>query len=428
MMFYLRFALNSLISRARQYRSLFSVCAVGVCIMLSVLMVTDGMLVSMNEKARQYYGGDFQLLGGLHLVHPASESVRVVEALKSVLPAKAAVSMRYNYDARNESYYFEGASVRQRVIQGVDFESEKALFSKFTFIEGNAVSNDSGDTVILSEPIAKKLGVHIGDEITLFISTNDGYKNTVPLEVTGIFQDSSIFGMYTSYVDIRGLMKALDLPELVVNKICVYYTEGDLTHSELQKIQNGLEKLIPMFPLSNNKNDFYDAIKHSEEPLYGIVPLDANVSDLRLLVQALRGIVLIIVVLLVIIISVGISSTFRVIVMKRTVESGTFRALGMKPAGLMGVYFTEVLLLLLSGCISGMFASFIVVKVASTFNLSFISGFDMFLTGGCLAPVFVFSEVIFLIGVILVTTLGAVLFTLRKLIHISPVGAIAATV
>ena len=132
-----------------------------------------------------------------------------------------------------------------------------------------------------------------------------------------------------------------------------------------------------------------------------------------------------IVVMLVLIISVGISSTFRVIILKRAVESGTFRALGMKPSGLMALYFTEILLLLVSGTLLGFAASLVVVKIASAYNLSFVSGFDLFLTGGHLAPYLNVGETLVLLSVIFVTTLGAVLFTLRKLVHVSPVGALA---
>ncbi len=65
------------------------------------------------------------------------------------------------------------------------------------------------------------------------------------------------------------------------------------------------------------------------------------------------------------------------------------------------------------------------MNVASIYNLSFVSGFDLFLTGGHLAPVLYAAEAGFLLAIIFVTTLGAVLFTLRKLVHISPVGALA---
>lgn len=422
---YLNFAVKSLLNRVKQYRSLFAVSAVGVCVMLSVLMITDGMLDSMTEKMRQFYGGDFMILSGFSDEEwSASDNNAMFECLESALHKDVEISTRYSKTSGDKSFFFEGVGVKQRTVQGVDFEAERALFSNFTFIEGNAEPRSSHDGAVISLPAAEKLGVHIGDEVVLFYENNK-IKNTVSLVVTGIFQDSSVFGMYTSYIDYDVMMRLLAFENSVFDKVCVYYLNGAPSKKEIARVQKELEKNCNMFPLSYDKSDWQDYDVPEGMEIYALIPLEANVSDLQKLSLALRAIVVLIVVVLVIIISVGISSTFRVIVMKRAVESGTFRALGMKPANLMLLYFTEVFVLLLSGCLIGFAASFIVTKIASIFNLSFVSGFDLFLTGGHLAPVFYAGKTLLLAAVIFVTTLGAVLFTLRKLIHISPVGALS---
>ena len=428
---YLNFAVKSLVNRARQYRSLFAVSAVGVCIMLSVLMITDGMLDSMTEKMRQYYGGDFMILGGVKYVdencseYTIENSQRMLDALKEILPKDAEISVRNTKTGGDKSFFFEGTGVKQRTLHGVDFENERALFQKFTFVEGDAEPRTDHDGVVISLPVARKLGVHVGDEVTLFFD-EDGLKNTIMLVVTGIFQDSSVFGMYTSYMDYQASKKILSLGEInAIDKICVYYKNGSPSAGEISRVQNELEKRFKMFPLSDDKEKWRDYDKEPDEEIYALIPLSANISELQTLASALHAIVALIVAMLVLIISVGISSTFRVIVMKRAVESGTFRALGMKPSGLMTLYFTEVFVLLVSGCVIGFALSLVTVKIVSVFNLSFISGFDLFLTGGCLAPRLYGIKAIFLAAVIFVTTLGAVLFTLRKLIHISPVGALS---
>ncbi|MBO7123950.1 MAG: FtsX-like permease family protein [Treponema sp.] len=430
---YFNFAIKSLISRAKQYRSLFAVCVVGVCVMLSVLMTTDGMIDSMTEKMRQYYGGDFMILSDnewhLELLEMYDG---MIAALKEILPKGTEISYRYKRDSGDKSLFFEGVSVKQRSVQGVDFSLEKALFEKFNFVEGGIEVRESHDTLLLSEPAAKKLGVHIGDNVVLLMDTPFG-QNTVTLVVTGIFQDSSVFGMYTSYIDYQAMKDCMGFTQVendiikfnVIDKICVYYPNGAPTKSEIARVQAELEKRFDMFPLSYDKTKWQDYDVPKDKKIFALIPLSANVSDLQKLSMALRAIVVLIVVMLVIIISVGISSTFRVIVLKRAVESGTFRALGMKPKGLMALYFTEILLLLVSGSATGFAASLAIAKFASSYNLSFISGFDLFLTGGHLAPVLHFGEAAFLLAVIFVTTLGAVLFTLRKLVHISPVGALA---
>ncbi len=431
---YLNFAVKSLASRAKQYRSLFAVCAVGVCVMLSVLMVTDGMLDSMTEKTRQYYGGDFMVLGGKHKDSGFLEDYeKVMDALREILPKGTEVSYRYKKDSGDKSLFFEGISVKQRSLQGVDFSLEKDLFDKFNFVEGGIEERPNHDSILISSPVAEKLGVHIGDSVVLLTETILGYQNTVNLVVTGIFQDSSVFGMYTSYMDYKALKEALGWTDFLkygavlnlVDKICVYYPNGAPNEKELFRVQSELEKRFNMYPLNFDKKDWQDYDIPEGKEVFALVPLIANVSDLQKLSKALRAIVALIVVMLVVIISVGISSTFRVIILKRAVESGTFRALGMKPSGLMALYFTEILLLLISGTAIGFAFSLVIVKIASIYNLSFISGFDLFLTGGHLAPVLYVGEASTLLAIIFVTTLGAVLFTLRKLVHISPVGALA---
>lgn len=427
---YLNFAVKSLLNRARQYRSLFAVSAIGVCIMISVLMITDGMLDSMTEKMRQYYGGDFMILGGekyydeKYSGYPLEKLQEMIVALKEILSKDTQISARLSKTNGDKSFFFEGIGVKQRTLQGVNFEDERALFQKFTFVEGNADARADGDGAVISLPVAQKLGVHVGDEVVLFFE-EDNLKNTVSLVVTGIFQDSSVFGMYTSYIDYKALIKLLSINVNLTDKICVYYPRGLPSSGEIRRVQSELEKRFDMFPLSYNKEDWRNFDRNDDDIIYALIPLEANISDLRKLSSALHAIVALIVAMLVLIISVGISSTFRVIVMKRAVESGTFRALGMKPAGLMLLYFTEVFVLLVSGCAIGFALSLVVTKIISGFNLSFVVGFDLFLMGGHLAPSLYIGKVFFLLAVIFVTTLGAVLFTLRKLIHISPVGALS---
>lgn len=427
-MFYFKIALKSILNRHQQYKSLFAVTAVGICIMLSALMITDGMIKSMNEKARQYYGGDVQFLGGEKLEKSLVQSSKEVETIYECLSNDdVLIFERYNHDASSDSYYFEGTSVKQRAIIGVDFKKESELFSKFTFVEGSYLSEEYEDTVLLSEPIAKKLGCHVGDLITYYCPTDFGI-NTSEFVLTGIFQDASVFGMYTSYVNYNSLINALK-KDSIINRISVYFRNGEPSARKILKLYSELSSKYTMFEYGIDKQVFYNDLDHLPEGIkkYALIPLSSNVTDLKLVVSALQLIVAAIVLMLMIIISVGISSTYRVIVIKRNVESGTLRAIGMRPSGVMKLFVTEAFLLLVSGALTGFIVSFLIVNIISKFNLSFVSGFDLFLTGGCLIPSVNCLKIIGLVTVIIVTTLCSVLFTLRKLVHVSPVTAMATT-
>ena len=184
-----------------------------------------------------------------------------------------------------------------------------------------------------------------------------------------------------------------------------------------------------MYKLTDDKNQFF-AVLYDEaapKPLFALITLDANIKDLQMLIDAIKAIVILITIILMAIISVGIGSTYRVIVMRRITEIGIYRALGMKPEGIRTLFLTETFFLLLAGCTAGILLSAAATGILARFNFSFIPAFDIFLTDGHLMPQVRLAKIATLLGTIIVTTLLSVLFTIRSAVHISPVGALATT-
>lgn len=478
-------AVNTLLYNRKQYTSLFAVCVASVAIMLSAVCVADGMLAALSQKARLYYGGDLQLMAG-GKGHPIKNIEAVEDALQKSLPATARVYERFDYDASDTALFFQGESVRQRMFKGVDFAAERGLFSSCTFTDGDAEPLDTHDTIVISDAVAKKLGVRAGDAVTLQIITKDDYTNTVPLVVKGISQDSSLFGMYTSYIDIKALRHSTTYPDDYVNRLCIHYNNPHTVGiRKIKALQASLGKKINMFPLTADKEVFFDALDEIEDaawydaaakkrselgmtekeynsklpkneedddeataairakikavraaaeaamdnvpPMYALITIDANINDLRMLTDAMSLIVAIIIAFLVAIISVGIASTYRVIVLRRTVEIGTYRALGMARHRVRELFVVEAVELLVSSFIAGLLLAALILMLLFQFDFSFIPAFDMFLSRGHILPAPSAAKGIMLLLLISVTTVLSVLFTVRNIIHISPVGALSTT-
>ena len=426
--FFAKLSFKSIVNNRAQYRSLFAVCLFGVAIILATIMITDGMIHAVNERARLYYGGDLQFMGGsndLGIRNPDDFILKI----KKYVPTDVRFYTRFDYDARNSAFYYEGTKVRQRVYKGVDFEEEKELFSNFTFVEGGIEVSSEHNTMILSEPIAKRLSLHAGDMITLQLYTINAYTNTMDLVVTGIFQDSSLFGMYTSYMDIQSLRRATGYPEQYTNRICLDWQKNPPSKADVLKLQKGLSSELNMFPLTEDKQQFYNTLFDSvtPKPIYAIITLDANIKDLQMIISALSSVTVLITVILMAIIAVGIGSTYRVIVMKRVTEIGIYRAIGMKSSGVKKLFLYETAFILFAGFLSGILCALFIVFAVSRINLSVIPAFDIFLTAGLLLPKFSVAKGLGLLAVIAVTTILSVLFTVRNVVHISPVGALATT-
>ena len=429
--FFSNMALHTLVYNRKQYVSLFLVCTMGVLIMLSASFVSDGMLRAVHKKAKVYYGGDLMLMGGNKDTRHLGDIPLLCSRLQEIVGDDVRFFSRIDLDATESQFFYEGMSVRLRMFKGVDFDDEAELFASFDFQEGSAASSPEHDTVLLSAYIARRLGVHAGDKVTLMMITEDSnFTNTMELRIGGIFADTSLFGAYTAYLDIQAMRTVGDYAPDHVNRLCMYYQRKEPGRKEALAVQEGLEKYYRLCPLTDDKHDVYEALRNyavEDGILYGLVTLDANIKNLKLLIEAMTAVVFLVIAVLVIIISVGMGSTFRIIVMKRVTEIGTYRALGMKPTGVKLLFLTESFYLLVAGFIAGLLCALGISTLFSLIDFSFIPSFSIFLEGNHLLPSYKIAKSLLLFCIILVTTGLSMLFTIRHVVHISPVGAIATT-
>ena len=419
----LKMGLRSLIYRRKQYSSLFCACLFGVAVSLFCLYSVNGMLSALEDKARIYYGGDLQFVGGVGM----NQSVENVEHLTPYFPEGSVIAERFDFDADYAAFYFEGTGVRQRVIKGVNFEKEKKLFASFNYIEGSAEGLYGTNGVLLSEPIAQMLEVHTGDEITFMLRNAAWQINTVTLVVKGIFRDSSLFGMYTSYMDRELLSSVYGYPSYLCNRICVMLPDGTPSKKELEGYQAALSQDFPMYQLVEDKQVYYDNCLYTENPPYALIKLSANLQEIQIIIDAMKVIVAFVIIMLLIIIVTGVSSTFRVIAMKRINEIGIYKAIGMKRMRIYGMLLTETLLLLIAACIAGYILSCLLSGLIGLINFSFIPAFDIFLVNGKMKGIISFVYFILIFIVIVVTTTLAVMFAVKKSVSVTPCQALAVT-
>lgn len=418
----LKMGLRSLVYRRKQYTSLMLVCMFGVGISLFCLFLVDGMLESLENKARIYYGGDYLFQGG-GWEYEQSNPEENCDILKTVFPKDTVISKRLHFDAADSNFFFEGVGVRMRVIQGVDFSVESDFFSSLNYRDGNASEMAGSNGILLSAPIADMLEVSVGDEITFMLNTRWNSLNTVPLVVKGIFQDSSLFGMYTAYMDIDCLKAAYGYPSNWCNRICITVPSDEDMGADYYQAE--LEKYFTMYPQVDDKQLFYDHRAELEFPNYALIKLSANLQDVQILIDAMKLISSLVILILVIIIVAGVSSSFRVIAMKRINEIGIYKAIGMKRQGVLSMLLTESSLLVTSGCIAGFLFSLLLSGIIRIFNFSFIPAFDIFLNNGSLTPIVNGWYVLILSAAVIVTTLVAVLFSVRKSVTVTPCEALS---
>lgn len=413
-------------SKWRQYVSLFLVCSVGFGFSLFCLFLVNGMLDSLQMKAKVFYGGDFQFIGGKGQLIFDDEN-EFLPGIKKTFGDDVLVFSRLDYDGRYAALYFDGQEIRQKVIKGVDFELENSLFSQMKFISGGIDGMNEGGGILISSAVADKTGAKTGDDVTVMLKTDSGMTNTIQLSVMGIFQDSSVFGIYTSYVYIGDLRKAYAVSGNYANRIGIYLNGKTTSFGDYSSYLKSLESLFNMYGTVSDKYVFYDDLcgNKFDSEIYALIPLSANMFELKIVIEAMKLVSFMIVLILVIIVVVGISSTYRVIVMKRITEIGIYKAIGMERNSIYKILLTESSALVVFGSVLGFFLYIILAEIISQFDFSVIPSFDIFLNNGSIVPLMKSSWVLALFVFVLVTTVTAVLFSIKKAVNVTPVQALA---
>jgi putative ABC transport system permease protein len=155
-----------------------------------------------------------------------------------------------------------------------------------------------------------------------------------------------------------------------------------------------------------------------------ISTLDAYLSDIKQVLDAITTICYTLLAAFLAIVLVGIGNTYRVVVFQRSAEIGMMRAMGMSKARAMGVFVEEAGLLSVASVLVGLCAGIVVL-----FGISLIDmppSLDMFLRRGRIAWALDFRSIAGISVVVCATTLLAAWIPARKAARIMPMDAMRA--
>ena len=425
-MTYSSIAFRSLKYEPKRYLLLFVAASFGIALVMTAIGLMNGLLDSFNNKARIYYGGDLILLHSTDGNLGWYNTDDVITEIEPYFTSKDfLLSYRIDYENNNTYLFFEGESLKQRKIKGVDFEREDNLFSSLTFSEGSKKILKGTNGIYISSSTAENLNLKIGDNVTLMLRTTKKYTETATLVVEGIFQDSSLFGANVSYLDFEFLRSMIKYPKNYSISIGAF-SNKNLTNTEILIIQNELKQFFNMYDLVEDKQIFIDNLAKAKGKT-ALITLTSNLENLNFLILALRIIIYIIIAVLIIIIAIGIGSTYKVIAVKRTKEIGMYMALGLSSNGIIKLFIIEVFYLMLFAFICSNFIMLIMANIISSLDLSLIPAIDIFLMNGKLLVQPHFFQILLILGIVVVTTMILVYFTIRRCVNINPVEALSVT-
>jgi putative ABC transport system permease protein len=334
---------------------------------------------------------------------------------------------------------FQGESIRQSVI-GLDWAEEEYFRERMVLVDGAfdnmLIENDRGvrNGIILTEAIAEALNVELGDRILARMRTVAGQQNVGEFVLAGISYDPGLFGQLSAYADLAYVNELLTLRPTDSQNIGVFLTEIGLIDREAERYYAELSRRVDVFEREiqeDGQNPVEALFEQADEQTwtgvkYRMFTLNDVLSEVDEIVRLLNGAALVILLVLFVIIMVGITNTFRMIMYERVKEIGTMRALGMQRPRVQVLFLLEALFLAMGGVIAGLVLAGIVMFVLSRIYLGLDSAIFILLKNGYFTFKLVPLQILLNTGIVAILTIAAAFLPSRKAALMPPADALRA--
>lgn len=382
-----------------------------VLIALSILVVSSlitlitgtlyGSLESIKVKAGRYFAGTSSITGYMDLIPFIREPKNIIQILSDTILPIRTIAARTVYYYDDAVLFFNGQTIRQRKLIGIDFSAEGREFNTLAFQEGGweSLATDNGKDGILISTIASRiLGCRIGDDLTLSLKTNSGQFNTARLIVQGIFDETSLFG-FVAYMRQEDLNHLITPNGDYATDIAVYAKEGIDGERFTEDIRRELSFHFDVFPHIHSREErdiilFTSGMNYEK---YAVLSQNAQLAEIKQLLDALQAVTYFTLTIFIVIVMVGILNSYRVLVHVRTKEIGTLRAMGMERNQVRKLFLTEAAILAFISSFVGLLLGVLLFRLLSLVDLSFIPASGLFLEKGRIR--FLLNPVILLVNI-----------------------------
>lgn len=410
--------------------------AFGVMIVTLINGFAGAFSANVAENFSHLMAGHI-FISGAEKAAAGSDEIAVIRDDEALNAAIAASGIDARYVTRRSEFsgtlIFEGKKIRTNVT-GVELGRELYLRERLLLKEGSWEAMSDPRAVILSEKIADKLNIEVGDRVLVQMKTVNGQNNVGELVLAGISYDAGIFGQMFSYAALPYVNELLGLAPGEYQSMGILLPALKDTEGAADRLYAQLSLGVSMF--ERGAKDATGAVTPFQKVLaeqskqdwqgvrYRMFTINEALAQIQQIVSALDTAAGVILVVLFVIIMVGISNTFSMVMFERIREIGTMRAIGVQRGGVRSMFLFEALFLALGGAAAGIAAALAVMGGISLIDFGMDSPAFLILKNGHMSFFLPPLRALFNIAVIAVLTLVAVARPAEKAARLEPAEAL----
>ena len=382
----LTIAFRSLVQHRR--RTLFLGSAIAAVTALLVLLngLSTGVRETMIDTATTLstghvnVGGFFKVTAG-QAAPVVTDYKKVIEVVKKTVPEMAFVVHR----GRGWAKVVSDTGSMQMGITGIDIKSEPKFASVLQLVSGKIDDLAEPGTILIFDNQAEKLGVKVGDAVTISAPTTRGTNNTLDVRVVAIAHSLGLLSTWNSFIPIDSLRKLYQFNQDSTGVVQIMLDRKDLPR--IPEISGRLRAALEQAGwrvMPNDPRAFWMKFQSvSREDWTGqkldVTNWEDEISFMTWTLKALQGISFVLIAILVAIIVIGIMNTMWIAIRERTREIGTLRAIGMQRREVLWMFLLESIMLGLFATVTGVIAGAAIAAGLNALHLHVPTGLQFFL-------------------------------------------------
>jgi len=371
-----KIALRNLSRQKRRTFLLGGAIAFGVLIATLVNGFTGGLIVNIESNVSKMVAGHI-IVSSVYKDENkrtimSMDMTPALDASIKALPYPVAFTQRRTQTSA--TLVFETNTIG-RTLEGVDWKNDHFLMDGLKLKAGRLEDLDDPRAVLLAQKHADKLGVRVGEEIFIQAQTVHGQQNYDAFVVKAIYDDSNTSMTSSTYASLDAVNTLIDMKPGSFNLL-------GITLKNFSDTDAAIEALVPLMPAElkvpprianqgKSFNDVFAAYKKDKKnlaPLTIVMSVNDELAGIKGQIMAVNALAIFVLGILLLVVMVGLTNTYRIIVYERSREIGTMRAMGMQRKGVQRIFVLEAVFLSLGGAIAG-----ILLATALLIGLSFIT-------------------------------------------------------
>jgi putative ABC transport system permease protein len=356
-------AFSNLLQAKRRTTLLGLALALVTTLLVLLLALSAGLSDTMRDVALTFAAGHINVAGFFKA--KAGDASPIVVNAPPVRKIIEEETPDLDYVIDRHRGYARIASDRgsiQSTLSGLDLPQERKLFSVLKLAEEREYKDQGraqafGDFKRLAEPRsvlifasqAKRLGVDIGDKLTVTNETFAGSRNAADVTVVAIARDVGILSNFVAFVSRQLILDLYKVRPESTGAEMIYLKDPARAPEALAALRGALEK--KGFPVMEyDPEPFFMKFENvAGEDWFGqkldLTLWNDEVVFFAWILTTLNAVSVFLVAILTMIIGVGVMNSMWIAVRERTQEIGTLRAIGMDESQVLLLFLLEAMML-----------------------------------------------------------------------------------